>query len=222
MLQERCWQFEVKPKYIIMISLKRMWTCAWRTILGKWLLKLHLKWLWNIKNCSISYEPNIIDQSIDPYTLHIFLVWTSPYNPFPLWIYALRHLFLSEGFPWVLLKNQALPSKARHLHPTMECSLRTHSYGSLLVIHPRAHTHTHAPHHTNAIFFLINQFIYLFLAVLGLCFCARAFSSWGKRGPLFIAVRGPLTIAASLVAEHRLQMSRLSSCGSRAPDTQAQ
>ena len=49
------------------------------------------------------------------------------------------------------------------------------------------------------------------MAVWGLRFCARAFSSCGKRGPLFIAVRGPLTIAASLVAE-----CRLSSCGSRA------
>ena len=54
------------------------------------------------------------------------------------------------------------------------------------------------------------------MAVLGLRFCARAFSSCGKRGPLFIAVRGPLTIVASLVAEHRLQMHRLSNCGSRA------
>ena len=54
------------------------------------------------------------------------------------------------------------------------------------------------------------------MAVLGLRFCARAFSSCGKRGPLFIAVRGPLTIVASLVAEHRLQTRRLSSCGSRA------
>ena len=55
------------------------------------------------------------------------------------------------------------------------------------------------------------------MAVLGLRFCARAFSSCGKRGPLFIAVRGPFTIAASLVAaEHRLQMRRLSNCGSRA------
>ena len=59
-------------------------------------------------------------------------------------------------------------------------------------------------------------FIYLFLAVLGLRFCVRAFSSCGMRGPLFIAVRGPLTVAASLVAEHRLQTRRLSSCGSRA------
>ena len=54
------------------------------------------------------------------------------------------------------------------------------------------------------------------MAVLGLRLCARAFSSCGKRGPLFIAVRGPLTIAASPVAKHRLQTRRLSSCGSRA------
>ena len=52
--------------------------------------------------------------------------------------------------------------------------------------------------------------------MLGLRFCARAFSSCGKRGPLFIAVRGPLIIAASLVAEHRLQTRRLSNYGSRA------
>ena len=54
------------------------------------------------------------------------------------------------------------------------------------------------------------------MAVLGLRFCARAFSTCGERGPLFIAVRWPLTVAASLVAEHRLQTCRLSNCGSRA------
>ena len=47
------------------------------------------------------------------------------------------------------------------------------------------------------------------MAVLGLRFCARAFPSCGKRGPLFIAVRGPLTIAASR-------------CRAQAPDAQAQ
>ena len=52
--------------------------------------------------------------------------------------------------------------------------------------------------------------------MLGLRFCARAFSSCGERGPLFIVVCGPLTVAASLVAEHRLQTRRLSNCGSRA------
>ena len=60
------------------------------------------------------------------------------------------------------------------------------------------------------IIIIIYLFIYLFMAVLGLRFCARAFSSCGKWGPLFIAVRGPLTVTASLV------------CGAQAPDAQAQ
>ena len=63
--------------------------------------------------------------------------------------------------------------------------------------------------------FFVFCFFYLFLlAVLGLRFCARAFSSCADWGPLFITVHGPLTVAASLVAEHRLQTRRLSSCGS--------
>ena len=52
------------------------------------------------------------------------------------------------------------------------------------------------------------------MAVLGLHFCARAFSSCGKWVPLFIAVCRPLIIAGSLVAELRLQTRRLSNCGS--------
>ena len=51
-------------------------------------------------------------------------------------------------------------------------------------------------------FFLI--FIIIFLAVLGLRCCARAFSSCGERGLLFIAVRRLLIAVASLVAEHGL------------------
>ena len=54
------------------------------------------------------------------------------------------------------------------------------------------------------------------MAVLGLRLCVRALPSCSKRGPLSIAVHGPLTITASLVAEHRLQTRRLSNCGSRA------
>ena len=54
------------------------------------------------------------------------------------------------------------------------------------------------------------------MAVLGLRFCARALSSRGKRGPLSITARGPLTIPVSPVAEHRLQTRRPSNCGSRA------
>ena len=65
--------------------------------------------------------------------------------------------------------------------------------------------------------FFINLFlIYLFLAQLGLCCCAQAFSSCDEQGPLFIAVRGLLIVVASLVAEHGLQACGLSSCGSRA------
>ena len=48
------------------------------------------------------------------------------------------------------------------------------------------------------------------MAVLGLRFCARAFSSCGKWGPLFITVRG---------ASH---YRGLSCCGAQAPDAQAQ
>ena len=68
-------------------------------------------------------------------------------------------------------------------------------------------------------FFLKFLFIYLFI-YLWLCWVfvsvRRAFSSCSKRGPLFIAGHGPLTVAASLVAEHRLQTRRLSNCGSQA------
>ena len=53
------------------------------------------------------------------------------------------------------------------------------------------------------VFFKI-YLIYLFLSALGLCCCARAFSSCGERGPLFLAVCGLLTVVASLVAEHGL------------------
>ena len=64
-------------------------------------------------------------------------------------------------------------------------------------------------------FFFFNFYLFIYDCVC-LHFCARAFSSCGERGPLFITVRGPLAIVASLVAEHRLQVRRLSNCGSRA------
>ena len=52
--------------------------------------------------------------------------------------------------------------------------------------------------------FLKFYFIYLFLAALGLCYRARALSSCGEQGLLFVAVRGLLVAVASLVAEHGL------------------
>ena len=52
-------------------------------------------------------------------------------------------------------------------------------------------------------FFFLIYFIY-FLAALGLHCCARAFSSCGKRGLLFVVVRGLVIAVASLVVEHGL------------------
>ena len=54
------------------------------------------------------------------------------------------------------------------------------------------------------LFFKINLFIYLFLAALGLHCYARAFSSCGEQGLLFVVVRRLLIAVASLVAEHGL------------------
>ena len=51
--------------------------------------------------------------------------------------------------------------------------------------------------------FKINLFIYLFLAVLGLRCCARAFSSCSELELLFVEVCGLLITVAS-VAEHGL------------------
>ena len=60
------------------------------------------------------------------------------------------------------------------------------------------------------LFIYIFWLCWVFVSVRGLSLVAAS------GGPLLIAVHGPLTIAASLVAEHRLQTRRLSSCGSRA------
>ena len=65
-------------------------------------------------------------------------------------------------------------------------------------------------------FFLINLFIYLFLAALGLCCCTQAFSSCSEWGLLFVAVCRLLIVVASLVAEHRPRCVGFSSCSTRA------
>ena len=117
-----------------------------------------------------------------------------------------------------MLSPQILPVKLRSIYAYCSKSsqmLFGNKAGLTLhvsFIHSFIHSFTFSKYQ----FFCFVLFIYLFMAVLGLRFCARAFSSCGKRGPLFIAVRGPLTVAASLVAEHRLQTRRRSNCGSRA------
>ena len=58
------------------------------------------------------------------------------------------------------------------------------------------------------------MYLFIFDCVESSFLCEGFLSSCGKWGPLFIAVHGSLTIAASLDAEHRLQTRRLSYCGS--------
>ena len=57
---------------------------------------------------------------------------------------------------------------------------------------------------TLGFFFKLIYFIYLFLAALGPCCCARAFSTCGEQGLLFVVVCGLLIAVSSLVAEHGL------------------
>ena len=72
---------------------------------------------------------------------------------------------------------------------------------------------SHIPFTQLNTFFFLNLFnLFLFLTVLGLHCCvrafsscgARAFSSWGKPGLLFVAVQGLLIVVTSPVAEHGL------------------
>ena len=63
--------------------------------------------------------------------------------------------------------------------------------------------------------FFKKNYLFIFLAVLGLRCCVWAFSRCGERGLLFIAVHGLLIVVASLV-DHGLQAHRLSSFGARA------
>ena len=53
-------------------------------------------------------------------------------------------------------------------------------------------------------YLFIYLFIYLFLVALGVRCYARAFSSCGKRGLLFVVARGLLIAVVSLVEEHGL------------------
>ena len=65
----------------------------------------------------------------------------------------------------------------------------------------------------------MRVFCFLFLAALGLCCCAWAFSSCGERGLLFVVVCRLLIAVASLVAENGVQahgLQQLWLAGSRA------
>lgn len=57
-------------------------------------------------------------------------------------------------------------------------------------------------------FFTADFMFHLSLAELGLCCCARAFSSGGERRLLFVVRRVCLPAVTSLILEHRLQGTR--------------
>ena len=66
------------------------------------------------------------------------------------------------------------------------------------------HQETHSPGDFSFLFFFkFLNFIYLFLAMLGLRCCVQASSSCGKRGLFLVAVHGLPIAVASLVVEHR-------------------
>ena len=78
------------------------------------------------------------------------------------------------------------------------------------------------PFSQNRLFIYFHSFIHLFRAALGLCCYARAFSSCGKWGLLFIAVLGLLIVVASLVVENGLQACGLQQLWHAGPRAQAQ
>ena len=63
-------------------------------------------------------------------------------------------------------------------------------------------------HAFNILYYFLKIYLFyfylLFLAVLGLRCCVRAFSSCGEQGLVFVAVRGLLIAVTSLVSEHGL------------------
>ena len=67
---------------------------------------------------------------------------------------------------------------------------------------------------SNLFFFNLKTNLFIYLAVLGLCCCARAFSSCGERGLLFMrcaAFARALGVWASVVVAHGLSCS--AACG---------
>ena len=95
----------------------------------------------------------------------------------------------SDPFALILLYTLKYPSGTPHL-----LSLREH-FQAVLNLPPIFPLY---------FFYKFTNSLILFLAALGLCCCAQAFSSCSKQGLLFVAVLGLLIAVASLVAEHGL------------------
>ena len=123
------------------------------------------------------------------------------------------------SFHYFLWKAAFQINELFHLHETYHLCKRLPEYYSISSFRHPIHYTSSIP---NSIFFnifFLTIFAYLFI-YLWLCWVfvsVRGLSPVAASGGHSSSRRTrPLTIVASLVAEHRLQMCRLSSCGSRA------
>ena len=80
----------------------------------------------------------------------------------------------------------------------------------------RTRDQTHIPCIGRRIFFLINLFIYLYFWLCWVFVSVRGLSLVAASGGHSSSRCTGLSLSRPLIAEHRLQMRRLSSCGSRA------
>ena len=132
------------------------------------------------------------------------VIWESPIYSFQISraVDSIYYLLSSSSY-WfskcslqrgILKCRQVPPEPAANQNALSLCESLKGTFLKTVYFHLSKHCH-------KTLFFFL---IYLFLAVLGLRCCARAFSSCGKRGLLFIAVCGLLIAVASLVVEHGL------------------
>ena len=103
------------------------------------------------------------------------------------------------------------PSIFRPSPPSFVASRAVHFFVFLIKIISFLQKGSYSQNYT-----LLKIFLYLFLVALSLHCCLRAFSSGGKREPVFIEVGRLLIEVASLVAERRLWATGLSICGTLA------
>ena len=78
------------------------------------------------------------------------------------------------------------------------------SMGSQSVGHDCSNEARHTAHAIACLDFLKNKFIYLLLAMLGLCCCLGFSLVVETRSYSLVAACGPLFVGASLTAEHHL------------------
>ena len=103
-------------------------------------------------------------------------------------------------------RRQTMGTKSNQKKPSIVVWVRCSQWRKKYQLNQlfQMHSLAHKIQQSILFYFLINLFIYLSLAALGLRCCMRAFSSCGERGLLFVAVHGLLIVVASLVVANGL------------------